>query len=100
MVKKKNLPNIDIKALNNKNKVIDALTALELLVERKGGECQRKLLKHQENMSKQYERANWNQSVIVSENFPKKIIGALAINSSLSFVACLSDRRIEKCMVK
>ena len=45
---------------------------------------------------KQYERANWNQSVIVSENFQKKIIGALAIvNSSLSFVACLSDT-IEK----
>ena len=65
MLEKKNLPNIDFKALTSKKKVTDALARLELPVKRTVAECQRKLLKHQENISKQYKRGNWNQSVIV-----------------------------------
>ena len=53
MLEKKNLPNIDIKALSSKKKVTDALATLELPVERKVDGCQRKLLKHKENISKQ-----------------------------------------------
>ena len=82
VLEKKNLPNIDIKALISKKKVTDALARLELLVERTVAECQRKLLKHQENISKNYERANWNQSVIAFENFQEKVIEALAIVDS------------------
>ena len=60
----------------------------------------KKVLKHQENKSKQYERANWNQSIIVFENFQEKVIEALAIvDSNLWYVAYLSDRSIEKCML-
>ena len=40
------------------------------------------LLKHQENILKYYEKANWNQSVIASENFQKKVTEALAIVDS------------------
>ena len=65
VLEKKKSPNIDSKALNSKKKVIGALAALELPVERTVVECQRKLLKHQKNISKHYETANWNQSVIV-----------------------------------
>ena len=53
VLEKKNSPNIDIKALSSKKKVTDALVALELPVERKVAGCQRKLLKHKENISKQ-----------------------------------------------
>ena len=53
MLEKKNLPNIDIKALSSKKKGTDALATLELPVERKVDECQRKLLKNKENISKQ-----------------------------------------------
>ena len=42
-------------------------------MERKIAICQLKLLKHQENISKQYERENWNQSVIVFENFQENL---------------------------
>ena len=55
---KKNSPNIDIKALSSKKKVTDALATLELPDERTVSKCQTKLLKHQKNISKQYERAN------------------------------------------
>ena len=58
VLEEKNSPNIDIKALSSKKKVTDALAALELPVERTFAECQRKLLKIQENISKQYQRAN------------------------------------------
>ena len=53
VLEKKNSPNIDIKALSSKKKVTDALATLELPVERKVAGCQRKLLKHKENISKQ-----------------------------------------------
>ena len=53
MLEKKNSPNIDIKALSSEKKVTDALATLELPVERKVGGCQRKLLKHNENIPKQ-----------------------------------------------
>ena len=53
VAEKKNSPNIDIKALSSKKKVTDALATLELPVERKVAGCQRKLLKHKENISKQ-----------------------------------------------
>ena len=82
VLEKKNSPNIDIKALSSKKKVTAALATLELLVERTVAECQRKLLKHQENISKHYERANWNQSVIAFENFQEKLIEALAVVDS------------------
>ena len=50
---KKNSPNIDIKALSSKEKVTDALVTLKLPVKRKIAGCQRKVLKHKENISKQ-----------------------------------------------
>ena len=53
VLEKKNSPNIDIKALSSKKKVTDALATLELPVERKVAGCQRKLLKHKENILKQ-----------------------------------------------
>ena len=54
-----------------------------------------------ENISKQYERVNWNQDVTAFDNFQKKVIEALAIvDSNLWYVACLSERSIEKYMVK
>ena len=53
VLQKKNSPNIDIKALRSKKKVTDALATLWLFVERTFAECQSKLLKHQENISKQ-----------------------------------------------
>ena len=53
VLENKNSPNIDIKALNSKKKVTDALATLGLPVERKVAGCQRKLLKHKENISKQ-----------------------------------------------
>ena len=54
VLEKKNSPNIDINTLSSKKKVTDALIAtLELLVKRKVAGCQRKLLKHKENLSKQ-----------------------------------------------
>ena len=100
-LEKKNSPNVDIKALSRKKNVTDALAILELPVKRKVTGCQRKLLKHQENISKQYKRVNSNQSVIVFENFQKKVIEILAIvDSNLQYVACLSDRSIEKCVEK
>ena len=52
VLEKKNSPNIDIKALSSKKKVTDALAPLELPVKRKVDECQKKLLKHKENISK------------------------------------------------
>ena len=53
LLEKKNSPNIYIKALTSKKKVTDTLATLELPVEKKVDECQRKLLKHKENISKQ-----------------------------------------------
>ena len=58
VLEKKNLLNIGFKALSSKKKVTDALARLELPVKRTVAECQRKLLKHQENISKQYKRVN------------------------------------------
>ena len=52
VLEKKNSPNTDIKALSSKKEITDAL-ATQLPVERKDDECQRKLLKHKENISKQ-----------------------------------------------
>ena len=52
MLENKNSPNIHIKALSSKEKVTDALATHELPIERAVGDCQRKLLKHQENISK------------------------------------------------
>ena len=52
--------------------------SIELPVERTVTECQRKLLKHQENISKQYKRAKWNQNVVVFDKFQEKLIEALA----------------------
>ena len=60
-------------------------------------------MKDQEIIPKQYERANYDQSVNVLENFQEKIIEVLAIvDSNLWYVVvvCLSDRYIGKCMVK
>ena len=52
----------------------------------------RKFLKHQENVSKQYKRANWNQTVIVFENFQKKLIEALSsVDSNQWYAVYLSD---------
>ena len=82
VLEKKNSPNTDIKALSSKMKVTDALATLELFFERTVAECQRMLLKHQENILKYYEKANWNQSVIAFENFRKKVTEALAIVGS------------------
>ena len=79
LLEKKNSPNIDIKALSSKKNVTDALAIYGLPVKRTVAESQKKLLKHQENISKQYVRANWNQSVIPFENFQKKVIETLAI---------------------
>ena len=82
VLEKKKSPNINIKTLTSKKKVTDALATLELLVEITVAECQRKLLKHKENISKHYERPNWNQSVIAFENIQEKVIEALAIVDS------------------
>lgn len=76
---KKNPANTNIKALKRKKKVTDALATLEFPVERKVTGCQRTLLKYQENISKQYDRANCSQIVIVFWNFQEKLIEALAI---------------------
>ena len=43
----------------------DAFETLELRVKKKACECQRKLLKHQEKIPKQYERAIRNQILTV-----------------------------------
>ena len=53
VLENKNSPNVDIKTLSSKKKVTDALATLEHPVERKVAGCQRKLLKHKENISKQ-----------------------------------------------
>ena len=53
VLEKKNSPNIHIKPLSSKNKDNDTLVALELPIKRNVDECQRKLLKHKENISKQ-----------------------------------------------
>ena len=53
VLEKENSPNIDIMALRSKKKVTDFLAILELPVERKVTGCQRKLLKYEENISKQ-----------------------------------------------
>ena len=82
VLEKKNSPNTDIKALSSKKKVTDALATLELFFERTVAECQSKLLKHQENILKYYEKANWNQSVIAFENFKEKVTEASAIVDS------------------
>ena len=82
MLEKKNSRDINIKALSRKKKVTDSLVTLELPVKRKVARRQIKLLKRQENILKQYERAKRNQSVIVFENFQKKLIEALAIVDS------------------
>ena len=53
-LEKKNSPNIDIKVLSSKKKVTDALATFDLAtLERQVARCQRKLLKHKENISKQ-----------------------------------------------
>ena len=65
VLEKKKSPNINDKTLNSKKNVTGALTTLELPVERTIVKCQRRLLKHQENISKHYEIANWNQSVFM-----------------------------------
>ena len=65
VLEKKKSPNIDDKTLNSEKKVNGALATLELPVERTVVKCQRRLLKHQENISKHYEIGNWNQSVIM-----------------------------------
>ena len=86
MLEKKNSQNIDIKALSSKKKVTDALATLV---------CQIKLLKYQENIWKQHKRENWNQNIIVSENFKEKLIEALVnVESNVWYVLCLSDRYI------
>ena len=93
---KKNSPNIDTKALSSKKNVTDALAILELPAERRVAGCQRKLLKHQENILKQYKRAIWSQNVIVFDNFQENVIEASAIvDSNLWYVACLSDRSMK-----
>ena len=53
VLEKENSPNIDIMALSSKKKVTDSLATLELPVERKVTGCQRKLMKYEENISKQ-----------------------------------------------
>ena len=82
VLEKKNSPNTVIKALSSKKKVTNALATLELFFERTVAECQRKLLKHQENILKYYEKANWNQSLIAFKNFQEKVTEALAIVDS------------------
>ena len=72
----------DIKALSSKKKATDALATLELFFKRTVAECQRKLLKVQENILKYYEKANWNQSLIAFKNFREKVTEALAIVDS------------------
>ena len=79
---KRKTHNTDIEALSSKKKLLNALATLELPDERTIAECQRKLMKHQENISKQYERVNCNQDVIMFDNFQKNVIQALAIADS------------------
>ena len=92
VLEKQNLPNIDLKALGSKKNVTDVLARLELHVKRTVTECQIKLLKHQENISKHYERANWNHSASVFENFQEKTIETLAIFDSNLLQCCMLIR--------
>ena len=83
---------------SKQKKVTDALATLELPVKRTVAECQRKLLKYQENIPKKCESANWNRSVIVFENFQ----GNWSFGNCWlkPMVRCMLIRWNQKCMVK
>ena len=74
VLEKNNSPKIYVKTLSSQKKFTDAPATLEILVEGTVVEYQRKLLNHQEKISKQNKRGNCNQNVVVFENSQKKIM--------------------------